>query len=176
MRPHKTSRIGQAELSQPCCTAIQVALVDLLKLYGLRPDVVVGHSSGEIAAAYACGSLTADEAIAVAYYRGLVMLHATPGMMAAIGLGADQVEPHLSLGVLVGCENSPESTTITGDREAVEEAMNRIKEAHPDILVRALHVDKAYHSRVCFFYFSRNRPTFPCSLSKARLAANCFAT
>lgn len=151
MRPHKTSRISQAELSQPCSTAIQVALVDLLKLYGVCPDVVVGHSSGEIAAAYACGSLTAEEAIAVAYYRGKVMLHTTPektpGMMAAIGLGAYQVEPYLTPGVMVGCENSPESTTITGDKDAVEDAMKRIKDAHPDILVRALLVDKAYHSR-----------------------------
>lgn len=150
MRPHITSRIDQAELSQPCSTAIQVAIVDLLRLYGVRPGAVVGHSSGEIAAAYACGSLTADEAIAVAYYRGRVTIHddpKKPGTMAAVDFGADQVKPHLKPGVMIGCENSPESTTITGDKEAVEDAMKRIKNAHPDILVRALCVEKAYHSR-----------------------------
>lgn len=149
----KTSRINQAELSQPCCTAIQVALVQLLKQYGVRPDMVVGHSSGEIAAAYSCGSISADEAIAVAYYRGKVMLEeagntkATPGRMAAIGLGAEQVQPYLDEGVLIGCENSPESTTITGDQDAVERAMKRIKDVNPDAFVRALRVDRAYHSR-----------------------------
>lgn len=160
MRPNKQSRIGEAELSQPCSTAIQVALVDLLKLYGVRPGVVVGHSSGEIAAAYASGSLTANEAIAVAYYRGKVMAHTdsqkTPGMMAAIGLGADLVNLYLVPGVMIGCENSPESTTITGDKEAVEHTMKRIKDAHPEILVRALRVDRAYHSREYLFNWSGN--------------------
>lgn len=150
---NKTSRINQAELSQPCSTAIQVALVQLLEKYGARPDAVVGHSSGEIAAAYSCGSISADEAIAVAYYRGKVMLEeagntkATPGRMAAIGLGPDQVRPYLAEGVLIGCENSPESTTVTGDQDAVEQAMQRIKDANPDVFVRALRVDRAYHSR-----------------------------
>lgn len=149
----KTSRINQAELSQPCSTAIQVALVHLLEQYGVRPDMVVGHSSGEIAAAYSCGSISADDAIAVAYYRGKVMLEeagntkTTSGRMAAIGLGPDQVRKYLDDGVLVGCENSPESTTITGDQDAVERAMQRIKDANPDVFVRALRVDRAYHSR-----------------------------
>ncbi|KAJ0116060.1 hypothetical protein J7T55_005006 [Diaporthe amygdali] len=149
---NKTSRINQAELSQPCSTAIQVALVQLLEHYGVRPDMVVGHSSGEIAAAYSCGSISASDAIAVAYYRGKVMLEeagntkATPGRMAAIGLGPDQVQPYLAKGVLIGCENSPESTTITGDQDAVERAMQTIKDANPDVFVRALRVDRAYHS------------------------------
>ncbi|KAK7718985.1 Type I Iterative PKS [Diaporthe eres] len=148
----KTSRINRAELSQPCSTAIQVALVQLLERYGVRPDMVVGHSSGEIAAAYSCGSISADDAIAVAYYRGKVMLEeagntkTTSGRMAAIGLGPEQVRPYLADGVLVGCENSPESTTITGDQDAVERAMQRIKDANPDVFVRALRVDRAYHS------------------------------
>ncbi|KKY36228.1 putative polyketide synthase [Diaporthe ampelina] len=148
----KTSRINQAELSQPCSTAIQVALVQLLERYGVRPDAVVGHSSGEIAAAYSCGSISADEAIAVAYYRGKVMLEeagntrAAPGRMAAIGLGPDEIRPYLGEGVLIGCENSPESTTITGDQDAVERAMQRIKDANPDVFMRALQVDRAYHS------------------------------
>lgn len=149
----KASRINEAELSQPCSTAIQVALVQLLEHYGVRPDVVVGHSSGEIAAAYSCGSISVDDAIAVAYYRGKFMLEeagntkATPGRMAAIGLGPDQVQPYLSEGVLIGCENSPESTTITGDQDAVERVMQKIKDEKPDVFVRALRVDRAYHSR-----------------------------
>lgn len=153
LRSQKTSRINQAEISQPLSTAIQVALVQLLEKYGVRPDMVVGHSSGEIAAAYSCGSIAADEAISVAYYRGKVMLEeagntkTTPGLMAAIGLGPDQAQPYLAEGVLIGCENSPESTTITGDKDAVEQAMQRIKDATPDVFVRALRVDRAYHSR-----------------------------
>jgi malonyl CoA-acyl carrier protein transacylase len=50
-RQHESSRIHEAEFSQPLCTAIQIAFVDLLKTFHVSPDIVVGHSSGEIAAA-----------------------------------------------------------------------------------------------------------------------------
>src|SRR4051812_23530077 len=66
----ENSRINEAELAQPVCTAIQIALVDLLASWNVHPDAVCGHSSGEIAAAYAAGSLTAPEALRAAYHRG----------------------------------------------------------------------------------------------------------
>ena len=52
MRPSNQSRINDPELSQPICTALQLALVDLWRAFGLWPTAVAGHSSGEIAAAY----------------------------------------------------------------------------------------------------------------------------
>ncbi|KAH7378435.1 hypothetical protein DE146DRAFT_749699 [Phaeosphaeria sp. MPI-PUGE-AT-0046c] len=149
MAPKKSSRLGQAELSQPCCTALQIALVDLLALWNILPAAVVGHSSGEIGAAYACGSLSAEDAIISAYYRGQVTLSLSPelvGGMAAIGLGAQDVTQYLQHGVTIGCENSPESTTLTGDKAVLQKVMEVIKENHPNTLVRALAVDKAYHS------------------------------
>lgn len=86
----------------------------------------------------------------IAYYRGKVMVlvdpKATPGGMAAIGLGADDVESFLRPGVRVGCENSPKSVTLTGDKAVLEQVMENIKTAQPDTLVRALQVDRAYHS------------------------------
>ena len=64
---------------------------------GIRPDAVVGHSSGEIAAHYAAGALSLAEAITVAYYRGFATKKTTKqtGAMAAIGLGATVVAPFL---------------------------------------------------------------------------------
>jgi acyl transferase domain-containing protein len=59
------SRINEAEISQPATTAIQIALVDLLESFSIRPSRVVGHSSGEVAAAYAAGALSRDNAIIV---------------------------------------------------------------------------------------------------------------
>lgn len=66
------SRVSLAEFSQPLCTAIQIALVDTLESIGIMPHAVVGHSSGEIAAAYAAGALTAREAMTAAHHRGAV--------------------------------------------------------------------------------------------------------
>jgi acyl transferase domain-containing protein len=146
----KTSRLSEAELSQPCCTAIQVALLDILSVCNIKADGVVGHSSGEIAAAYACGAITSQEAILIAYYRGRVVRGLSsnmPGGMAAIGLGAQEVERYLQPGVLIGCENSPDSVTLTGDKTALVSVMELIRKENPETLVRALHVDCAYHSR-----------------------------
>ena len=114
------------------------------------PAAVVGHSSGEVAAAYACGSLTAEEAILVAYYRGISTIglgQIYRGGMAAIGLGREEVTPFLRSGVIVGCENSPSSTTLTGDVDVLGQVMEDIKQSRSDVLVRALRVECAYHSR-----------------------------
>ncbi|KDN70595.1 hypothetical protein CSUB01_10619 [Colletotrichum sublineola] len=144
----KTSLVQKAELSQPLCTAVQVAMVDLLASIGIKPAAVVGHSSGELAAAYAAGALTAKEAIIGAYQRGqAAKLQNKKGAMAAVGLGWDEVEPFLNRPrVVVACENSPQSVTLSGDAEEVQAVVERIREAHPDITARLLKVEKAYHS------------------------------
>lgn len=122
--------------------------MDLLLSYGVIPEAVVGHSSGEIAAAYASGAISSSQAISIAYYRGQAMIAADfNGGMAAVGLGAADVQQYLIPGVLVGCENSPTSTTLTGDKEALDKVLENIRTQHPDTLARPLHVDRAYHSR-----------------------------
>lgn len=64
------SRVDEAEFSQPLCTALQVALVDLVAAWKVTAGAVVGHSSGEIAAAYAAKAVSAEDAWRLAYYRG----------------------------------------------------------------------------------------------------------
>ena len=139
---------GQAEFSQPLCTALQIALVDLLATWKITPVGVVGHSSGELAAAYAAGALTAEDAIIAAFYRGYVCKTAKKtGGMAAIGIGKAEVSTYLESGVRVACENSGSSVTLSGDLDVLESVMSNIKEARPDVLVRKLQVEMAYHSR-----------------------------
>ncbi|UNI16442.1 putative PKS/NRPS-like protein biosynthetic cluster [Purpureocillium takamizusanense] len=152
-RSKEISRINEPEFSQPICTALQMGLVNLLYTVGIRPASVVGHSSGEIAAAYAAGALSQDAAIIVAYYRGQVTKkQLRKGGMAAVGLGNEEVAPFLkatdpSAGIVrVACVNSPNSVTLSGDDEALDAAIASIKSAMPDCFVRRLKVDKAYHS------------------------------
>ncbi|XXH01910.1 hypothetical protein Hte_008272 [Hypoxylon texense] len=156
LKHSKISRLSEAEFSQPCCTAIQIALVDMLKSWGVQPSAVVGHSSGEIGAAYASGAITASDAIRIAYFRGQAtkaLLAQTEsvktvanGAMAAIGLGRNEAEGFLVPGVVIGCENSPNSVTLTGDAQPLTEVMQNIQASHPDVLVRRLRVECAYHS------------------------------
>lgn len=154
-RPNKSSRINEATLSQPCCTAIQIALVDLLKSWGIRPAIVCGHSSGEIAAAYAAGILTTESCMKVAYFRGhsmKLLKSQNPdlsGGMLAVGLsegGARKyIDEHTTSGkVVVACVNSPSSVTLSGDEEALSNIQRRLAER--DVFHRKLAVDVAYHS------------------------------
>ncbi|PSN69566.1 polyketide synthase [Corynespora cassiicola Philippines] len=147
LKPARLSRVHTAEISQPLCTAVQIALVDLFEAVGVKPHAVLGHSSGEIAAAYAVGALTAKEAIISAWQRGqAAKMQTNSGAMAAIGLGWDEVRDLLSPKVVVACENSNKSVTLSGDASAVQETVSRIKKEHPEALARMLKVDKAYHS------------------------------
>lgn len=148
LKPIGTSQINTPELAQPLCTALQIAILHQFLRLGVVPTAVVGHSSGEIAAAYAAGHISLEFAITAAYYRGLVTSNVqTKGAMAAIGLGAEDVATFLPHGVVVACENSPQSTTVSGDQDAVEQLVKSMSTSHPDTFVRILKVDVAYHSR-----------------------------
>jgi acyl transferase domain-containing protein len=126
---------------------------------GVEPSALVGHSSGEIAAAYAVGAITATEAITVAFHRGQVTKRQSKiGAMAAIGISWAEVEKFLLPGVNVACENSPRSVAISGDADKVEAVVAAIQKSEPDALARMLKVDKAYHSHhmadVGAYYYS----------------------
>ncbi|RDA88606.1 hypothetical protein CP532_5867 [Ophiocordyceps camponoti-leonardi (nom. inval.)] len=139
--------IHKSEYAQPVSVALQIALVNLLGKCGGTPSAIIGHSSGEIAGAYAAGALTMAEAILIAFYRGWAIKKQTrQGGMAAIGLGRDNVLPFLVNGATIACENSPESVTIAGDEEALEDAILAIQSRYPSALVKRLRVDTAYHS------------------------------
>ncbi|PGG97404.1 hypothetical protein AJ79_09216 [Helicocarpus griseus UAMH5409] len=147
LKPTRTSRVHEAEFSQPLCTALQLALVDTIVSVGIKPAAVVGHSSGEIAAAYAIGALTAREAITVAFHRGAVAKgHTERGGMAAVGLGWEEIQQHLVPGVITACDNSPSSVTLSGDADKLDTVVSAIKESHPNVPATTLKVEKAYHS------------------------------
>lgn len=146
-REHPTDHVNSADLAQPVCCALQIGLVNLFSYWGILPDSVIGHSSGEIAAAYAAGALSAEDTIRVAYHRGRVLSKVTKkGGMAVVSLGREGVTPYLVDGVGIACKNSPQSVTLSGDQDALGDVTEKIKEDDPDLLCRMLRVDKAYHS------------------------------
>ncbi|KAL8902419.1 MAG: hypothetical protein Q9207_004740 [Kuettlingeria erythrocarpa] len=125
------SNIDKAEFSQPLCTALQVAIVSLLRSWNLKPDAVVGHSSGEIAAAFTAGMISLRTAMITAYYRGYVLanistLTSAPniqGSMCAVGTSEEQCASLIQQWksqVQLAAVNSPHSCTLSGDSEAIE--------------------------------------------------------
>lgn len=136
--------LDECELAQPVIFALQCALVELFKTWGVYADCVVGHSSGEVAAAYACGALNLEDATLVAYHRSRLQQRvAGSGRMLSLGLDIAGVEDLLDdLGISIAdgrlpsdttveiaCENSPASTVICGRMTAlqpvVDEALKR---------------------------------------------------
>lgn len=154
----RTSAVGlkihHAGLSQPLTTALQIALIDLLNVCGVSFQAVVGHSSGEIAAAYAAGYLTAEDAIRIAYYRGLHSLIASSidgkaGKMMAAGMDFGSAclfcqRLQFDGKIKVAASNSNTLVTLSGDEDAIVQAKSVLDEEH--IFARILNVDKAYHS------------------------------
>ncbi|PYI31307.1 putative polyketide synthase [Aspergillus indologenus CBS 114.80] len=146
-KPEHVSRIYQAEMGHPLTIAVQIGLVDVLHSWNVVPMVVLGHSSGEMAAAYACGAITAEGAMAAATFRGISNERSPrKGSMAAIGLGRGEMCPLLESGVVIACENSQSSVTISGDALQVEKVVSRVQAERPDVLARILRVQKAFHS------------------------------
>ncbi|KAI0130517.1 polyketide synthase [Xylariales sp. AK1849] len=154
LREKDTSQVDQAHISQPICSAVQLGLTALLKSWGVTPSSVTGHSSGEIAAAYAADALSFDSAMAIAYHRGqatIMMKNKFPdlkGSMMAVGAGPHEIAPlaeQLTKGLaVVACENSPNSVTVSGDDAAIDELAAKIESRQ--WFNRKLRVDVAYHS------------------------------
>jgi acyl transferase domain-containing protein len=148
------SRIQEAAISQPLCTALQLGLVDLLHSLGITLHAVVGHSSGEIAAVYAAGGITARDAILISYYRGLYAHLAggengETGAMLAAGLSEGEAlnfcqNPDFGGRICVAANNAPSTVTLSGDMGAIRMAKERL--LIEGKFARLLHVDTAYHS------------------------------
>lgn len=154
LAPKETSRLSEAALSQPLCTALQIAMVDLATASGVSFNAVVGHSSGEIAATYAAGIISAADAMAIAYYRGYyAKLAQGPGekrggmLAAAISYEAAVefcAQPQWSGRISPAASNSPSSVTLSGDLDAIQEV--KIYFDEDKTFARQLQVDTAYHS------------------------------
>ncbi len=151
----QTSLIGEPHVSQPACTAIQLALVDLFASWGIQPIAVTGHSSGETAAAYAARALPMDICMSIAYYRGMSVMDLSRkfpylnGSMMAVGVheaGAKTLieQSHGKGSATIACVNSPKSVTISGDETKLVELKKLADEKK--LFNRILHTGVAYHS------------------------------
>nr|AAR85531.1 polyketide synthase [Didymella maydis] len=148
----ETSQLDKALYSQSLCTALQIALIDMLSDWDIQPKSVTGHSSGEIGAAYAAGALKLEDAMLVAYARGLAMSDlSTKGPKGAmVAVGMDRQELNLILvglksgKAVIACSNSPKSFTVSGDKCALDELQGALRQR--GVYNRRLNVEVAYHS------------------------------
>ncbi|MEV4560379.1 type I polyketide synthase, partial [Kitasatospora sp. NPDC049285] len=142
--------LDRVDVVQPVLFAVMVSLAALWRAHGVVPDGVIGHSQGEIAAAYVAGALSLEDAAAVVALRARAIAGlggSGRGAMAAVPLPAAQVADRLvreADRVTVAAVNGPDTTVISGDREAVERLVAEYQAQ--DVRAKLVPVDYASHS------------------------------
>jgi acyl transferase domain-containing protein len=141
------SRMHETQIAQPANFALQVGLAALWRSWGIKPDAIIGHSAGEIAAAYVSGALNLQDAVRVIFHRSRLQHTMTgKGKMLAVGLSAEDVAP-----ALVGYEktisiagvNSPSAVVLAGDSDALDELAQSLERRQ--VFCRSLRVEVPYH-------------------------------
>ncbi|WP_410643622.1 type I polyketide synthase [Amycolatopsis sp. lyj-346] len=133
--------LERAEHAQRALFAVEVALFRLVESFGVRPDFVVGHSVGEIAAAHVAGVLTLEDACRLVSARASLMGKLPPGgAMVAIPAPEAEVAARLVDGVTIAAVNAPGSVVVSGPEPAVQEVAGRFARS------RRLRVSHAFHS------------------------------
>jgi acyl transferase domain-containing protein/NADPH:quinone reductase-like Zn-dependent oxidoreductase/acyl carrier protein/SAM-dependent methyltransferase len=148
-RPQSESRVSLTEYAQPLLFALQLGLTRVLSSSGIVPSAVVGHSVGEVAAAYASGALTLEDAVSVIYYRSKAQAKtAGSGKMAALGVSAADAQDVIdSVGgwLEIAAENAPESVTVAGDPDSLNRVIEVLTERGK--FARLLPLNYPFHTK-----------------------------
>ncbi|WP_343575864.1 type I polyketide synthase [Mycobacterium sp.] len=147
------SRMSETEVAQPANFAIQIALAEQLRHFGITPDAVIGHSAGEVAAHYLSGILTFEQAVEIIYHRSRLQQRTSGlGRMLAVGLSAEafmskidaEVRDAVGKRVSIAAINGPSTVTVAGDSDVLDEIVRQLDDAH--IFNRFLNGKVPYHT------------------------------
>lgn len=142
--------LAATEFAQPMLFAVQAGIVAVLREQGVTPDVVLGHSVGEVSAAYASGALSARQAVRVLHARSIAQARTRgAGRMAAVNVSLEQATAliaEMGLTLEVAGVNSPGSLTLAGRLDQLKALGKRVvKELHAPF--KLLDLDYAFHSK-----------------------------
>jgi acyl transferase domain-containing protein/NAD(P)H-dependent flavin oxidoreductase YrpB (nitropropane dioxygenase family)/NADP-dependent 3-hydroxy acid dehydrogenase YdfG len=149
-RVRHTEALTDTRVAQPALGMVDLAVAELLLALGIAPDMLCGHSYGELAALGIAGVFDERELLELSATRGELILAAAgedPGAMAAVAASADRVAPVVDgCGVVIANHNSPKQCVLSGPTPAIESALARVKAA--GLAGKQINVACAFHSPV----------------------------
>ena len=149
LKDESKTRINDADVTQASIFTMQVGLYRMWRARGLTPELLVGHSFGEVATTYIAGCIDLETCAKIIYHRGLIPHGSTRrGAMATLGVTYDQLAPLLPDDgtVVVAAYNGPTAQTISGMEGPVDAVLAEVKRLFPDVLARRLTMDFGWHS------------------------------
>ncbi len=144
----QSSNMARTDIAQPANTFLQIGLLEMWRRAGIEPAAVIGHSAGEVAAAYAAGRFTLEQAMLVIYERSRIQAKAAGlGKMAAVGLSEEGARAAIrgrEDAVSIAAINGPNGVTLSGEAKAIEEIAAELEAR--GVFQRILKVEVPYHS------------------------------
>ncbi|MBX3173895.1 MAG: amino acid adenylation domain-containing protein [Gemmatimonadaceae bacterium] len=144
--PAKAPDLLATEVAQPALFALELALGRLLLSAGLRPDLLVGHSLGELTAATLAGVMTTEDGMRAVVQRGALMANMQPGVMLSVRADADAITPLLGADLSISAYNAPGLCAVGGPEHAISEFASAM--AARGVRCTPLATSHAFHTRV----------------------------
>ncbi|RYE11130.1 MAG: SDR family NAD(P)-dependent oxidoreductase [Hyphomicrobiales bacterium] len=149
LRDKADSKVGRGIVAQPGIFGVQIGLAAYWASRGVTPDLVIGHSFGEIAAAHVAGALDLEAATRLISTRSRVQERIPAGTMMVVGMAPAAFTALAGdRGVDIAAFNGPQSIAVSGPVEAIEETEKFLAGAAPEVMVRRLQTDCAWHSHL----------------------------
>ncbi|MGD8991373.1 MAG: type I polyketide synthase, partial [Desulfobacterales bacterium] len=141
-----SQKLKQTYIAQPALFTIEIALAKLWMSWGIKPEVMVGHSIGEYVAACLAGVFSLEDALALVTKRGLLMQKLPPGSMLAVPLSEPEIQPFLGTHLSLATVNAPALCVVSGAKEAIANLEKQL--AEQNVQSRNLYTSHAFHSKM----------------------------
>lgn len=139
-----TQKLQQTAITQPALFVIEYALAKLWMAWGIRPQIMIGHSIGEYVAATLAGVFSLEDALFIVATRGKLMQQLPGGAMLSIQLPEQEVQKFLEQEISLAASNAPASCVVSGSTEAIEKLQEKLQQL--GVSCRRLHTSHAFHS------------------------------
>ncbi len=140
-------QINETIYTQPLIVTVQYALVKLLESFGIKPDILIGHSIGELTAACIAGVFSFEDILRMAAYRGALMFEQERGSMLSVNLSCEELTKHLTEDVEISLINAPNYCVVSGSDTNIHLFKQHLSLQLPNVRTSILETSHAFHSK-----------------------------